>query len=155
VIDKGWIAAGDLVVGDEVHTLDGDAGTVTGFKLEKLDGPMPVYNFEVEDFQSYFVGNGVLVHNVCLQGIGSTGRTEPKNLMEEMAYEAAIMYPFANHEGRQTTMIITSLDKDALGRWKGWQKWQILFRSQNGVKVNIHFVYEPILGLFDDFKFKD
>ncbi|RRD63001.1 hypothetical protein EII26_12710 [Fretibacterium sp. OH1220_COT-178] len=38
---------------------------VTGLRLEKLDKPIPVYNLEVEDFQSYFVGNGVLVHNRC------------------------------------------------------------------------------------------
>jgi hypothetical protein len=65
VTGKGWVAAGDLVVGDEVHTLDGDAGTVTGFKIEKLDKPLSVYNLEVKDFQSYFVGDGVLVHNGC------------------------------------------------------------------------------------------
>jgi hypothetical protein len=65
VTGKGWVAAGDLVVGDEVHTLDGDTGTVTGSKLEKLNKPVPVYNFDVEDFDSYFVGDGVLVHNGC------------------------------------------------------------------------------------------
>jgi RHS repeat-associated protein len=65
VIGKGWVAAGDLVVGDEVHTLDGDIGRVTGLKLEKSDKPIPVYNLEVEDFNSYFVGDGMLVHNKC------------------------------------------------------------------------------------------
>ena len=62
---KGWVAAGDLVVDDEIHTLDGDTATVTGFTLEKLDTPIAVYNIEVEDFNSYFVGGGVLVHNKC------------------------------------------------------------------------------------------
>jgi hypothetical protein len=65
VLSKGWIAAEDLVAGDEVHTLKGDAGTVVGLKFEKLDKPVPVYNIEVEDFHSYFVGGGVLVHNEC------------------------------------------------------------------------------------------
>ena len=36
---------------------------MTGLSLEKLDTPIPVYNLEVEDFNSYFVGDGVLVHN--------------------------------------------------------------------------------------------
>ena len=62
---KGWIAAGDLIIGDEVHTLDGDTGTVTGLTLEKLDTPIAVYSLEVEEFNSYFVGEGVLVHNKC------------------------------------------------------------------------------------------
>jgi hypothetical protein len=65
VTGKGWVAAGDLVVSDKVHTLDGDTGTVKGLKFEKLDDPIAVYNLEVEDFNSYFVGNGVLVHNGC------------------------------------------------------------------------------------------
>jgi hypothetical protein len=63
VIGKGWVVAGDLVVDDEVHTLDGDTDTVTGLKFEKTNESIPVYNIEIEDFQSYFVGNGVLVHN--------------------------------------------------------------------------------------------
>ena len=49
----------------EVHTLDSDACTVTGFTLEKLDIPISVYNLEIADFNSYFVGDGVLVHNKC------------------------------------------------------------------------------------------
>ncbi|WP_233572759.1 polymorphic toxin-type HINT domain-containing protein, partial [Fretibacterium sp. OH1220_COT-178] len=55
VVGKGWVAAGDLSVGDSIHAISGDAGIVTGLRLEKLDKPIPVYNLEVEDFQSYFV----------------------------------------------------------------------------------------------------
>ena len=36
---------------------------MTGLKLEKLDQPILVYNLDVEDFHSYFVADGVLVHN--------------------------------------------------------------------------------------------
>ncbi|RRD63193.1 polymorphic toxin-type HINT domain-containing protein, partial [Fretibacterium sp. OH1220_COT-178] len=66
VVGKGWVAAGDLSVGDSIHAISGDAGIVTGLRLEKLDKPIPVYNLEVEDFHSYFVGSGVLVHNRCV-----------------------------------------------------------------------------------------
>ena len=93
VVGKGWVAAGDLAVGDGIQAISGDAGIVTGLELEKLDKPISVYNLDVEDFHSYFVAGGVLVHNVCTQGRGSTGRTEPKNLMEEMAYEAVKKHP--------------------------------------------------------------
>jgi len=37
---------------------------VTGLVLEKLDKPISVYNLDVEDLHSYFVGSGVLVHKV-------------------------------------------------------------------------------------------
>lgn len=124
VTGKGWVAAGDLVVGDKIHTIDGETGTVTGLKLETLDKPISVYNLEIEDFQSYFVGNGVLVHNVCILGRGSTGRTEPRNLMEEMAYEATIMDPFGT--AGEYDRVIKNMN-DASGRWDGWDKWQVLF----------------------------
>ena len=152
VMGKGWVAAGDLIVGDTVHTLDGTADTVTGLKPGKFDKPIPVYNLEVEDFHSYFVGNGVLVHNVCALGRGSTGRTEPKNLMEQMAYEAAKLDPFHPGEGNTIRRVIDSIG-DA--RWKGWEKWEIVIRSKEGAKVTIHFVYDSVLDLFDDFKFKN
>ena len=60
-MSKGWVAAGDLAVGDSIQAISGDAGIVTGLELEKLDKPISVYNLDVEDFHSYFVGNGVLV----------------------------------------------------------------------------------------------
>ena len=63
VVGKGWVAAGDLAVGDSIQTISGDAGIVTGLELEKLNKPISVYNLEVEGFHSYFVADGVLVHN--------------------------------------------------------------------------------------------
>ncbi len=66
VIGRGWVAAGDLAVGDEVYNLDGTTSVVLGSEIEVLDEPVLVYNLEVEDFHSYFVGCvPVLVHNVC------------------------------------------------------------------------------------------
>lgn len=64
VIDRGWVAAGDLDEGDEVYLIDGSTAFVTGAELEKLEEPMKVYNLEVADFNTYFVGDeAVLVHN--------------------------------------------------------------------------------------------
>jgi len=37
-------------------------------------------------------------------------------------------------------------------RWSGWEKWQIAYTTTDS-KITIHFVYDPIKGLFDDFKF--
>ena len=66
VVGKGWVAAGDLVVGDEVYNLDETASAILGLEIEILDEPVLVYNLEVEDFHSYFVGCvPVLVHNKC------------------------------------------------------------------------------------------
>jgi len=64
VSGRGWVAAGDLNVGDEVYLIDGSAAYVTGAELEQLEEPIKVYNLEVDDLHTYFVGdNSVLVHN--------------------------------------------------------------------------------------------
>ena len=66
ILRRGWVAAGDLVEGDEIYLLDGTTAYVTNSELERLAEPMKVYNLEVADFNTYFVGNeAVLVHNTC------------------------------------------------------------------------------------------
>ena len=81
VVGKGWVAAGDLAVGDGIQAISGDAGIVTGLRLEKLDKPIPVYNLDVEDFHSYFV-EGILVHNRCswLDKLKKNGQTVPDGM---------------------------------------------------------------------------
>ena len=64
VLSRGWVAAGDLNEGDEVYLIDGSTAFVTGAELERFTEPVTVYNLEVADFNTYFVGDdGVLVHN--------------------------------------------------------------------------------------------
>lgn len=64
VIGEGWVAAGDLEVGDEVYNLDGTTSVVIDSEVDKLDESVLVYNLEVKDLHSYFVGCvPVLVHN--------------------------------------------------------------------------------------------
>lgn len=61
---KGWVAAGDLEVGDTLVTAGGDEVELTAIEIEKLAEPILVYNLDVADFDTYFVGEyGVLVHN--------------------------------------------------------------------------------------------
>ena len=60
---KGWIEADELEVGDALFTDDGDFVEVDGIGVR--EGSFEVFNFEVEDFNTYFVSeDGVLVHNV-------------------------------------------------------------------------------------------
>jgi hypothetical protein len=67
--EKGWTRAGDLSVGDELLLKSDEIVTVEFVQHEILESPVKVYNFEVEDFHTYFVGNsGVLVHNECKGG---------------------------------------------------------------------------------------
>ena len=66
VADKGWTSARDLCAGDEVVLQSGDVGVVTSVEGESLGEPVAVYNLEVEDWHTYYVGDaGLLVHNLC------------------------------------------------------------------------------------------
>lgn len=66
VEDEGWVAAGDLDVGDELTTTDGRQVEITDIEIEKLAEPIVVYNLEVADDHTYFIGEyEVLVHNDC------------------------------------------------------------------------------------------
>ena len=61
--DEKWVQAQDLEAGDLLQTEDGDFVVVDG--IEVREGSYEVFNFEVEDFHTYFVStDGVLVHNV-------------------------------------------------------------------------------------------
>ena len=72
----GFKPAGELTVGDKVRLLDGEddetrgTGEVEAVTIECLDEPVKVYNFEVEDWHTYYVAElGVLVHNIgCIGG---------------------------------------------------------------------------------------
>jgi len=61
VVGKGWVNVVDLRCGDEFATADG--GRASFVSLSDCEYPGTVYNIEVEEFHTYFVGAGILVHN--------------------------------------------------------------------------------------------
>ena len=64
VKNQGFIKAGELIVGDELLDVNGNVLLVEKFNVELTDKPVKVYNFQVEDYHTYYVGeNGVWVHN--------------------------------------------------------------------------------------------
>ena len=78
---------------------------------------------------------------------GSTGRTQPVNLREQLAMEQVKSNPSAGHP-----LDITMNDP----RWpasEGWIKMQQIVPTSQG-NINIHYVYNQTLKIFDDFKFK-
>lgn len=64
VKNQGFIKAGELIVGDELLDVNGNVLLVENFDVELTEEPVKVYNFKVEDFHTYYVGeNNILVHN--------------------------------------------------------------------------------------------
>lgn len=70
VRERGWVEARALRAGDTFETQDGGSEEVLGTSLVK--GDVKVYNFEVEQTNTYYVFAGskpVLVHNECVDAI--------------------------------------------------------------------------------------
>lgn len=142
---KGWTDAVHLRAGDILVLVNGEYVVVEKVQHELLESPVKVYNFQVEDYHTYYVSDsGVLVHNTCGKEI-STGRATPKNLTEQLAMESAKSNP---SEGK----IIISKLKDV--RFPpDFSKFQQTFSTTKG-KIVIHYVGNVTRNIFTDFKFK-
>lgn len=82
----GWTLAGSLKAGDVLILINGELVTVEWVQHEILESPIKVYNFEVEDFHTYFVGEcGALVHNKCGGRLGNEEtRAQNKEISDEL-----------------------------------------------------------------------
>jgi hypothetical protein len=71
-----WLETKDLTPGTELVSADGDRVSVIA--ILKTDRIEPTYNFEVEGFHTYFVGEGqVWVHNICQIRLAEAGLKFP------------------------------------------------------------------------------
>ena len=86
-VDKlGWTLAKNLRAGDILVLSNGEFVVVEWIQHEILENPVKVYNFKVEDFHTYFVGeSSVLVHNQCPNNRKEQQR---KNYKEYTGHEA-------------------------------------------------------------------
>ncbi len=79
----GWTDAVQLRAGDILVTVNGEFVVVEQVQHEILENPVKVYNFEVEDYHTYFVGeNGLLVHNKCGGSAPKSQKTEVHHIVE-------------------------------------------------------------------------
>ena len=61
-----WVKAESLKIGHKVLLSNGKNGIINSVETEDLDDPVATYNFEVQDYHTYYVGSeGILVHNAC------------------------------------------------------------------------------------------
>ena len=102
---------------------------------------------DIELFYRLSSGFALLEYMAADKGFGSsrgsTGRTEPNNLYEQLAMEAAKADPLS---GRILRINMTD------SRWLAEEGWIKMSQRINGIEV--HYVYNKELGLFDDFKFR-
>jgi len=107
----GWIDAEELQTGDVLVLPNGDYVFVEDAYTEELDLPVTIYNFEVEDFHTYFVGEShVLVHNTNCKNDIVDGLT-PDSSSRRFTDEQQRLIEMANDYKRTG---ISSDDADAL-----------------------------------------
>lgn len=64
VQDAGFVGAADLYIGDKLLDAEGNTLLVEDVRKEALAEPVKVYNFKVDEFHTYYVGERcIFVHN--------------------------------------------------------------------------------------------
>ena len=88
---KGWTDAVHLSAGDILVLVNGEYVVVEKVQHELLENPVKVYNFQVEDYHTYYVAeSGVLVHNDC-EKIGKQYGNTPRNNQAQNKQFAAVV----------------------------------------------------------------
>ena len=83
---NGWIDAVHLRAGDILVLVNGEYVVVEKIQHELLEEPINVYNFNVDEFHTYFVsGIGVLVHNMCKKTLSKPRFDENQSALLKMA----------------------------------------------------------------------
>ena len=82
---KGWTDAAKLRAGDILVLVNGEYVVVEKVQHELLESPVKVYNFQVEDYHTYYVADSaVLVHNTCSGNHGNSLNTKKTNYGYEL-----------------------------------------------------------------------
>ena len=88
VEEKGFVPAGELQIGDRMVGVDGESYAIDNYQEEIVETPETVYNFQVEDYHTYYVGSaGVLVHNAdCGKSkvLDDEGGKKTNSIMDEV-----------------------------------------------------------------------
>ena len=122
---KGWTAACQLRAGDILVLVNGEYVVVEQVQHELLEAPVATYNFEVQDFHTYYVGEqSVLVHNLCTNKYYKATRTDTgvKKGVEITKKEALKQIRNGNDVIASSKSAAKRLAKDAFGNAKPYSE---------------------------------
>jgi hypothetical protein len=123
-----------LLSGDKVLLASGEESEIDSIESEILDEPVKVYNFEVEDFHTYFVGeSAVLVHNNCAMP-APDGSKAPKDLTPDGAGRSGALNQAKKDLGIPTSSspdsVLPNVDKRGIVQpGKAYQYGDIIIRD--------------------------
>ena len=120
VPQKGWTSAIDLRAGDILVMLNGEYVVVEQVQHELLESPETTYNFEVEDYHTYYVGEkSILVHNKCNGKWTNAGKGSSSNAnyhFNKHGYEVGAR-TMQEYTKKATNFANTVLQKGIKGRY--------------------------------------
>ncbi|MFJ6207364.1 polymorphic toxin-type HINT domain-containing protein [Lysinibacillus sp. NPDC092081] len=144
---KGWVYADELQIGDKLQKADGSNLTIDKVEFVKLDEPVTVYNFTVEDYHTYYVTDiGVWVHNTSCASVRRTkhilygdksggGHLWPGN------GGGKTLFP-KSWNGQMIMRNVSDIATDPKLKWKkgnvvkGKQRW-VVIGIRNGLKIKV------------------
>ena len=136
---KGWTKAIELQVGDELVLQNGEHVIIERVQHELLETPVTVYNFEVEEFHTYYVSDSaILVHNAC--GELSMPKS-PNKLTKNLAKKVAEKAGYAKVEDFKESILVS---KQAVARFDLFQdtKTGIIWLMDKAKKIVINTGYK-------------
>ena len=140
---KGWITAVNLKDGDILRLESGENVTISAVTHVELDAPVYVYNFEVQDWHTYFVsGDGVLVHNNCT----------PQNIFKSV--KSAPNYPAGFKQAQNGLKKVNMNNGKLLDQLRGIEQglWKKVYQNgwdAYGNKISIHYFQSKSGQVFD------
>lgn len=103
---KGWTEAVDLRAGDNLVLVNGEHVIVEKIQHEILESPINVYNFQVEDYHTYYVGKGILVHNTCTRRAAMRKAKRSVNIPMSATPDYVESVKMVGQNGRPTLMVV-------------------------------------------------
>jgi hypothetical protein len=139
---KGWISAAELRAGDVLVSYNEKSIAIDEVSHETLKVPVFVYNFEVKDFHTYYVGkSSILVHNTC---------PVPQNIYTSIKNAPGYNPHFIRIQNGLTKgpvdnkQLLFQLNQVGSGWQKVYQNGWI-----NGQKVSLHYFQDSSGKVFD------
>ena len=146
VKDKGFIGAIHLRAGDILVLVNGQYAILEKIQHEILEAPIKVYNFEVEGYHTYFVGDcAVLVHNACfrdkvqkatnMDGIGSNGeKLDAHHVFPEKFNNDFKALGFDNQKGEYGSFINQHIHRSFSYEYN--QDWHVFLHEKNNKLID-------------------
>ena len=135
---KSWTSAWKLRAGDILVLLNGKYVVVEKIQHEILEAPIAVYNFQVEDYHTYYVaGGGVLVHNSCNHN--SAWNSERKWHWKDAASTATVNRDYGAYVATQDNINRMNRGLAPIG----WDGYPVHLHHWDGIANNF-YNYSPV-----------